>query len=485
MKIMDFMWNKITGSIPKEVGNITSLELLLVNGNQLSGSLPDEIGLLPNLNRIQIDQNNISGPIPKSFANLNKTKHFHMNNNSLSGQIPPELSRLPSLVHMLLDNNNLSGYLPPELAQLPKLLIIQLDNNNFSGSSIPPSYGNITTLLKLSLRNCSLEGPAPDVSGIPQLGYLDVSWNQLTGPIPSGQLASNITTIDFSHNRLNGSIPASFSGLPNLQRLSLDNNNLDGSVPSDVWQNIDFSGNRTLILDFHNNGLTNLSNPLTPPANVTILLSGNPVCQSQNQLNIAQYCQSTPEVTAEGGSIDNSTLCAPCATDFPLESVLKAPNPCSCGVPLYVDYRLKSPGFWDFVPYEAQFQEYLSSGLFLNSYQLEVTTFMWEEGPRLKMTLKLFPNNTILFNSREVERLRYMFTGWLIADSDIFGPYELINFNPGWYEKKSQYRCHCWYCHRSICCSGSSVITHYSHHIEKAFKTVFKETHREKDSDEN
>ncbi|VAH86783.1 unnamed protein product [Triticum turgidum subsp. durum] len=391
MKIMDFMWNKITGSIPKEVGNITSLELLLVNGNQLTGSLPEEIGFLPNLNRIQIDQNNISGPIPKSFANLNKTKHFHMNNNSLSGQIPPELSRLPSLVHMLLDNNNLSGYLPPELAQLPKLLIIQLDNNNFSGSSIPPSYGNITTLLKLSLRNCSLEGPAPDVSGIPQLGYL-----------------------------------------------SLDNNNLDGSVPSDVWRNIDFSGNRSLILDFQNNALTNLSNPLTPPANVTIMLSGNPVCQSQNQLNIAQYCQSAPEVNPGGGSIDNSTLCAPCATDLPLESVLKAPNPCSCGVPLYVDYRLKSPGFWDFVPYEAQFQEYLSSGLFLNSYQLEVTTFMWEEGPRLKMTLKLFPNNTILFNSGEVQRLRYMFTGWLIADSDIFGPYELINFDPGWYEKVLQ-----------------------------------------------
>jgi Leucine-rich repeat (LRR) protein len=189
------MWNQIGGSIPSEVGNITSLELLLLNGNLLTGPLPDTIGFLPNLNRIQIDQNHISGPIPKSFANLNKTKHFHMNNNSLSGQIPPELSRLPSLVHLLLDNNNLSGYLPAELAQLPNLLIIQLDNNNFSGSSIPPSYGNITTLLKLSLRNCSLEGPAPDVSGIPQLGYLDISWNQLTGPIPSGQLASNITTM--------------------------------------------------------------------------------------------------------------------------------------------------------------------------------------------------------------------------------------------------------------------------------------------------
>ncbi|XP_047054642.1 probable LRR receptor-like serine/threonine-protein kinase At1g06840 [Lolium rigidum] len=434
MKIMDFMWNKIGGSIPPEVGNITSLELLLLNGNLLTGPLPESIGFLPNLNRIQIDQNHISGPIPKSFANLNKTKHFHMNNNSLSGQIPPELSRLPSLVHLLLDNNNLSGYLPPELSQLPKLLIIQLDNNNFSGSSIPSSYGNITTLLKLSLRNCSLEGPAPDVSGIPQLGYLDISWNQLTGPIPSGQLASNITTIDLSHNRLNGSIPESFSGLPNLQRLSLDNNQLDGSVPSDVWRNISFNGNRSLILDFHNNLLTNLSNPLTPPANVTILLSGNPICTSPNQLNISQYCGSPSPVVPGGGSLDNSTLCSPCSTDLPFESILKSPNPCSCGIPLYVDYRLKSPGFWDFIPYEAQFQQYLSSGLFLSSYQLEVAIFEWEEGPRLKMKLKLFPNNTGFFNSSEVLRLRDMFTGWLIADSDIFGPYELIDFIPGWYE---------------------------------------------------
>ncbi|KAM3195081.1 hypothetical protein ACQJBY_071254 [Aegilops geniculata] len=433
VKIMDFMWNSIGGSIPKEVGNITSLELLLLNGNRLTGSLPEEIGFLPNLNRIQIDQNHISGSIPKSFANLNKTEHFHMNNNSLSGQIPPELSRLPSLVHLLLDNNNLSGYLPPELSQLPKLLIVQLDNNNFSGSSIPSSYGNITTLLKLSLRNCSLEGPALDASGIPQLGYFDISWNQLTGPIPSGQLASNITAIDLSHNRLNGSIPGSFSGFPNLQRLSMENNNLDGSVPSDVWRNIDFSGNRSLILDFHNNALTNLSNPLTPPANVTILLSGNPICTSQNQLNISQYCQSI-SVVVPGGSTNNNTLCPPCSTDLPYENILRSPISCLCAIPLYVDYRLKSPGFWDFVPYEAEFQHYLSSGLSLSSYQLEVSTFMWEEGPRLKMNLKLFPNNTPLFNSGEVLRLRDMFTGWLIVDSDIFGPYELIDFIPGWYE---------------------------------------------------
>ncbi|XP_066348118.1 probable LRR receptor-like serine/threonine-protein kinase At1g06840 isoform X2 [Miscanthus floridulus] len=432
MKIMDFMWNSIGGTIPKEVGNITSLELLLLNGNQLNGSLPEEIGFLPNLNRIQIDQNYISGPIPKSFANLNKTKHFHMNNNSLSGQIPPELSRLPSLVHLLLDNNNLSGYIPPELSKLPKVLIIQLDNNNFSGSIIPSSYGNISTLLKLSLRNCSLEGSVPDVSGIPQLGYLDLSWNQLRGAIPASQFASNITTIDLSHNYLNGSIPGIFSGLPNLQRLSLDYNNLTGSVPSNIWQNIDLSGNRSLILDFQNNSLNNLSTPLSPPANVTILLHGNPVCAAQNQLNISQYCQSATVVVPEpGGSADNSTLCQPC--DLPFERIPLSPIPCICAVPVYVDYRLKSPGFWNFIPYESQFQQYLSSGLSLSLYQLEVSTFMWEEGPRLRMDLKLFPNNTPYFNANEVLRLNGMFTGWQIPDSDIFGPYELLSFNRGWY----------------------------------------------------
>ena len=161
-------------------------------------------------------------------------------------------------------------------------------------------------------------------------------------------------------------------------------------------------------------------------------LSGNPICTSPNQLNITQYCQSVPVIVPDG-SASNATVCPPCSTDLPFENILMSPIRCICAIPLYVDYRLKSPGFWDFVPYEGQFQQYLSSGLSLSSYQLEVSQFMWEEVPRVMMNLKLFPNNTAYFNKSEVLRLRGMFTGWLIPDSDIFGPYELLNFNPGWY----------------------------------------------------
>ncbi|XP_010522021.1 PREDICTED: probable LRR receptor-like serine/threonine-protein kinase At1g06840 isoform X2 [Tarenaya hassleriana] len=433
LRILDFMWNTLSGNIPKEIGNITSLELLLLNGNQLTGPLPDELGYLPKLDRIQIDENHISGPIPKSFANLNKTKHFHMNNNSLSGQIPPELGRLPSLVHLLLDNNNLSGYLPPELSEMPNLLIVQLDNNHFDGATIPSSFGNMSKLLKLSLRNCSLEGPMPDLSRIPYLGYLDLSRNQLNGSIPTGKLSDNITTINLSNNSLTGTIAARFSGLPLLQRLSLANNALNGSIPSDIWQDRALNSNESLVVDLRNNGFSNITGRSSDlPPNVTIWLQGNPLCSSSN---LIQFCGARAEGDDDSQVSTNLTgACPPFGCPPPFEYSPHSPEPCFCAAPLLVGYRLKSPGFSDFLPYVNEFERYLTSGLKLNLYQLDIASFQWQKGPRLRMFLKLFPvvpptsNGSRIFNASEVRRIRSEFTGWNIPDSDVFGPYELISF---------------------------------------------------------
>ncbi|CAO2182523.1 unnamed protein product [Urochloa humidicola] len=432
LKTLDFMWNNLTGNIPKEVGNITTLKLLTLNGNQLSGPLPDEIGNLVNLNRLQIDENNISGPIPKSFANLTSMKHFHMNNNSLSGQIPSELSRLPSLLHLLVDNNNLSGPLPPKLAETRSLQILQADNNNFSGSSIPPEYSNIRTLLKLSLRNCSLQGAVPDLSGIPNFGYLDLSWNQLKGDIPTNRLASTITTIDLSHNFLSGTVPSNFSGLPKLQLLSVSGNLLNGSVPQAIWSNITFTGNRTLILDFQNNSLDTIPPAFDPPEPVTVLLYGNPVCTTSNAARTANLCQPKSVIEAPFGRQVN-TLCTPCPTNKNYEYNPASPIPCLCAVPLGVGFRLKSPGISDFLPYKEAFETDLTSLLELSVYQLYIERFMWETGPRLNTHLKLFPNNTDLFSMDEVVRLRQVLAGWQITLLDVFGPYELLNFTLGSY----------------------------------------------------
>ncbi|XP_075647313.1 putative LRR receptor-like serine/threonine-protein kinase At1g06840 isoform X3 [Castanea sativa] len=413
LKILDFMWNNISGSIPKEIGSITSLELLLLNGNQLTGPLPEQLGYLPNLDRIQIDQNQISGPLPKSFANLNKTKHFHMNNNLISGQIPPELSRLPSLAHFLLDNNNLSGYLPEEFFKLPNLQILQLDNNNFNGTTIPANYSKMSKLLKLSLRNCSLQGPIPDFSQIPNLLYLLLSYNRLTGAIPSN---------------------FSVSDLHDLQKLSIANNLLSGSVPSFIWENRALRGMEKLTVELQNNKLSNITFTGTAylPLNVTVWLQGNPLCLDSK---LAQFCVSQPkDKNNSQSSTNNTSVCPAQACLPPYEYSPTSPVDCFCASPLFVEYRLKSPGFSDFLRYRHTFEKFLTSTLNLFHYQLYIDSFVWEEGPRLGMQLKFFPvydaeNSTHVFNRSEIQRIFDMFTSWKIKNFDIFGPYEIISFS--------------------------------------------------------
>ncbi|XP_054797366.1 probable LRR receptor-like serine/threonine-protein kinase At1g06840 [Prosopis cineraria] len=432
LTILSFMWNNISGSIPKEIGNIYTLELLLLNGNHLTGPLPEELGYLPNLNRIQIDQNKISGPLPASFANLNMTKHFHMNNNSISGQIPPELSRMPNLVHLLLDNNNLSGYLPPELSEMPNILIIQLDNNNFSGNTIPASYGNMSKLLKLSLRNCSLQGSVPDLSRIPELGYLDLSSNELNGSIPPNKLSDNVTTIDLSNNELTGTIPSYFSLLPLLQRLSIANNSLNGSIPSTIWQSKTLNATESFIMEFQHNSFTSISGSTSLPPNVSLWLEGNPLCSNDS---LAQFCGLEANNTDTMVSTYFNGSCPSAACPPPFEYSPSSPEKCFCAAPLIVEYRLKSPGISAFPSYIDLFENYLTDGLKLFIYQLHIDTYFWEEGPRLRMLLKLYPvylvqnQSSHIFNRSEVLRLRSMFTGWLIPDNDIFGPYELLGFH--------------------------------------------------------
>ncbi|ONI04027.1 hypothetical protein PRUPE_6G297100, partial [Prunus persica] len=439
--ILDFMWNELSGTIPKEIGNMTSLKLLLLSGNKLSGSLPDELGYLSKLNRLQVDQNYMSGTIPKSFVNLVNMKHLHMNNNSFSGQIPSELSKVPTLLHLLLDNNNLSGYLPPEFSNFPNLTIIQFDNNNFGGTEIPASYGNLSRLAKISLRNCSLQGEIPDFSRIPSLLYLDLSWNHLSGSIPSHRLAYNMTTIDLSDNQLNGSIPESFSDLPSLQKLSLENNLLTGSVPA-IWWNISFSTKARLKLDLRNNSLSNISGELNPPANVTLSYVSNAMASiislfSELFLIYCQFCRSEAGGDGMPESSTNSTqkMTCPsqaCPIDNFFEYVPSSPVPCFCASPIVVEYRLKSPSFSYFTPSIQKFEIYFTRSLDLSLYQLSIDSFVWQEGPRLRMHLKLFPmfinphSNT--FNSSEVHRIRRILTSWEIPLTDFFGPYELLNF---------------------------------------------------------
>lgn len=151
--------------------------------------------------------------------------------------------------------------------------------------------------------------------------------------------------------------------------------------------------------------------------------------------NLVELCGSSSDSDSDFQISPNSTLdCPPQACPYPYEFSRTSPDRCFCAAPLLVGYRLKSPGFSYFLPYKAIFEQYLSSGLRLHNFQLYIDSFMWLKGPRLRMHLKIFPvynpndRNSSVFNASEVRRIRWLFTSWTIPSSDVFGPYELLNF---------------------------------------------------------
>ncbi|CAH2074683.1 unnamed protein product [Thlaspi arvense] len=388
LTILNFMWNDLTGQVPPEVGNLTQLIFLLLSGNQLTGPLPQELGSLSNLLILQIDYNDLSGELPTSLANLKKLKHFHMNNNSITGQIPPEYSSLSDVLHL------------------------QLDNNNFVGTEIPSSYGKIPNLVKLSLRNCNLQGAVPDLSRSPVLYYLDLSSNKLTGEIPKNRFSGNITT------------------------MSLQNNNLSGEIPV-IWEKRSFAAEAKLTLDLRHNLFTNVSGLLNPPSNVTVKLYGNPVCARVNEPNIAQLCGvSTVEVESPGSSSENSSRGECKRQSCPLSEnydyVIGSPVPCFCAAPLGVGLRLRSPSFSDFRPYTVSYLLDVASKLGISLYQLSIESFSWHSGPRLAINMKVFPEYSDLnskFNTTELERIVDFFATFSLDTDDSLGPYEIMYIN--------------------------------------------------------
>ena len=68
--ILSLYSNNLNGSIPPELGNLTSLRTLSLGDNQLSGSIPSELGYLTNLEFLRMQSNQLSGAIPVEIANL-------------------------------------------------------------------------------------------------------------------------------------------------------------------------------------------------------------------------------------------------------------------------------------------------------------------------------------------------------------------------------------------------------------------------------
>lgn len=215
---MEFFRNNLKGTIPGELGGLSSLETLDVRSNGLSGPIPPELGSLTNLVYAFMDSNELSGPIPPELGDLPSLKSLRLFQNSLSGSIPPELGQLSSLSALSLSGNLLTGSIPPELGGLHNLQLLDLSVNRLTGG-IPPELGDLPNLQTLRLRANQLAGGIPPELGDPQnLTTLNLSENLLTGSMPP-QLGSldSLSELRVEYNQLESRLPATFLALGKLR----------------------------------------------------------------------------------------------------------------------------------------------------------------------------------------------------------------------------------------------------------------------------
>ncbi|RZC86240.1 hypothetical protein C5167_007425 [Papaver somniferum] len=227
-----FVSNSFSGDIPIELGSLTSLEYLDLSQNQISGSIPHEIGKLYFLVGLGLSENNLTGSLPTSICNLPNLAFFLIYENQISGAIPKDIGRLSSLTMLVLSDNNLSGSIPASITNLTSLNSLYLNGNQLSGI-IPQDIGTLSSLTSLDFSTNNFFGPIPtSICNLPNLTYLSLYGNQLTGDIPQdiGKLRS-LDSLYMDQNKLTGLIPASVGNLSNLTDLSLFQNHLTGSLP--------------------------------------------------------------------------------------------------------------------------------------------------------------------------------------------------------------------------------------------------------------
>ncbi|KAK4484663.1 hypothetical protein RD792_007252 [Penstemon davidsonii] len=251
---LSLLGNRISGIIPREFGNITTLESLVLENNLLEGNLPTELGNLGNLRRLLLSANNFNGTIPVTFGNLRNLTDFRIDGNRISGQIPDFIGNWTRLVRLDMQGTLMEGPIPGTISQLRNLIELRISDLNGPSTSFP-NLQDMRGMRDLVLRNCSIIGPIPaDLGNISNLRTLDLSFNMLNGQIPSSlQSLTSINFFDVSYNNFTRSreVGCQFS---NINLVSSHSSSAGNSVSWCLQQNLPCPRNSNSHSFFINSG---------------------------------------------------------------------------------------------------------------------------------------------------------------------------------------------------------------------------------------
>ena len=86
--------------LPKELGNLTDLQILDLSHNLYRWDIPPALSNLTNLRNLDLSHNRLTGNIPEEMGNLKELKLLNLNYNRFYGEVPESLSKLTNLERM-------------------------------------------------------------------------------------------------------------------------------------------------------------------------------------------------------------------------------------------------------------------------------------------------------------------------------------------------------------------------------------------------
>ncbi|KAK1288638.1 putative leucine-rich repeat receptor-like protein kinase [Acorus calamus] len=335
--------------------------------------------------------------------------------NMLSGSIPDQLfSSSMRLKHLLLNDNNLTGSIPSTLCLVTSLEVLRLDRNSLTGP-VPVNLNNLTKVGELHLSHNKLTGPLPNLTGMSNLNFVDMSNNIFdASEIPPWfSTLKSLTTLMVDNCRIGGELPESLFSLPELQTVSLQNNRLTGTLYL-----ITGYSSQLQIVDVQNNSIQNSE---VSGYNGIIMLMGNPFCQQPGAKGI--YCSAQNQTIAPYSTGTRNCVPIHCPSNQDL-----SPN-CKCAFPYSGTINFYAPSFSTLGKrlYFHTLESYLLnvfSGLPVDSVSLN--NVHMDEYNYLEVNLQVFPSEKIQFNQSEISILGFLLSNQNRPPPDGFGPYFFI-----------------------------------------------------------
>lgn len=299
--------NKMNGSIPTCIGDMTNLALLSIETlPNLTGHVPSGLGLLTKLGVLKFISLDISGSIPTAVWTFPHLYDFQLRYlPSLADSVLPGSAYLPSASVLTLEDIPMSGrltdlQLSASPTVTPPLTVLKLVNVGINGS-LPQTLGNLTkivtlqlegltqvtgtlpaNLFDLSLLETLIIAACPNITGslpggFTKLGKLVVLFVQdmlltgsidsslgtttnllrvvfisnplIAGPVPEALFAhSGIGTLDFTDMpMITGTIPTTLGLMTECGTFNIENTAMNGPIPASIGQmplaNLRLSGN--------------------------------------------------------------------------------------------------------------------------------------------------------------------------------------------------------------------------------------------------